>query len=523
MLGGNGAGKTTLLRTLLGLLAPLAGSVTVDGTRVDAMAPSARARRLAYVPQQLVQPFAFSVRETVLIGGAARLSTFARPGTVDRAAADAALERLRIASLAERPVTELSGGERQLTLIARALAQEAPILVLDEPTASLDFGNRARVLGELDRLRDSGLAIVFSTHDPEHALAHADRALLLADGRALACDVAERALSAETPTRLYGIAVRRVDAEVRRRLFVPAWTGALARASAVVNRLRRGPRGSGVEHHAPDAGNVVAAHRARLVGEGRRAREREQRLQPGLERIAAMDTRSSRSTCSGMKNASDWARAAASIPKPASARPSATAAATSLSAVEVAGQPLQPASRHLGLREQLLEQPLAARAGLRAAIRTPRARRDRPRLACPTDSRPDTSRPCVRRAHSTARRPRRAFVSRTRGTLNSPVVVPPMHGGRGGRAVREPVQAFAAAAREDREAAARFRAAHSSSGSWLPAMIGGACGAVRDAAAPWDLLAEPCVDLAAREQQLAGRADVGDRIGCERDRTRGVP
>jgi len=112
-------------------------------------------------------------------------------------------------------------------LIARALAQEAPLLVLDEPTASLDFGNRARVLAELDRLRGGGLAIVFSTHEPEHALAHADYALLLASGRPLAFDAASTALTADNVERLYGVAVDLVEVGPR-KLFVPAARGARA-------------------------------------------------------------------------------------------------------------------------------------------------------------------------------------------------------------------------------------------------------------------------------------------------------
>ena len=218
VLGGNGAGKTTLFRTLLGLLTPQAGVVTIDGGDVAALAPAERARRLAYVPQQHVPTFGFSVMEATLMGRAARLSPFARPGAADRAVALRALDRLGVAALAERRITELSGGERQLVLVARALAQEAPVLVLDEPTASLDFGNRARVLSEIDRLRGSGLAIVFSTHEPDHALAHADRALLLADGRPLALDTVDRALSAENVERLYRVAVRRVDIGGLRRI-----------------------------------------------------------------------------------------------------------------------------------------------------------------------------------------------------------------------------------------------------------------------------------------------------------------
>jgi iron complex transport system ATP-binding protein len=221
VLGGNGAGKTTLFRTLLGLLPPQAGRIAVGGAALQTLEPRERARRLAYVPQQHVPAFGFSVLEAVLMGRAARLSAFARPGGADRAAALDALSRLGIAALAARPVTELSGGERQLVLVARALAQQAPVLILDEPTASLDFGNRARVLGEIDRLRGSGLTIVFSTHEPDHALAHADRALLLADGHPLALDVVERALTAANVERLYRVPVRTVDAGGARRVFVP--------------------------------------------------------------------------------------------------------------------------------------------------------------------------------------------------------------------------------------------------------------------------------------------------------------
>ena len=222
VLGGNGAGKTTLFRTLLGLLPPQAGSVTVSGDALASLAPRERARRLAYVPQQHVPAFGFSVLEAVLMGRASRIGTFARPGHEDYASAHAALAKLGIDVLAARPVTEISGGERQLVMIARALAQQAPVLVLDEPTASLDFGNRVRVLAEIDRLRQNGLTILFSTHEPEQALAHADRALLLADGRVLALDTVERALTAANIERLYRTPVRLVRLDAGRYVCVPA-------------------------------------------------------------------------------------------------------------------------------------------------------------------------------------------------------------------------------------------------------------------------------------------------------------
>lgn len=221
VLGGNGAGKSTLLRTLLGLLAPLAGSVTTGGVEIAALRPAERARRLAYVPQHDAMSFGFRVIDVVLMARAAQLPWFGPPREADREAARDALARLRIAGLAERSVTELSGGERQLVLIARALAQSAPVLVMDEPTASLDFGNRARVLAEIDHLRAAGKSIIVSTHEPDVALAHADRALLLGGGRPLALDSVERALTAANIERLYGVPVTEIVIGARRSVFVP--------------------------------------------------------------------------------------------------------------------------------------------------------------------------------------------------------------------------------------------------------------------------------------------------------------
>ena len=213
ILGANGAGKSTLLRTLLGVLPPRAGHVEIDDVPIASLSASARATRIAYVAQQHTPAYAFTVLESVLMGRAAHLGVFARPGRIDRDRAHAALAALGIDALASRPITELSGGERQLAMIARALAQQAPILILDEPTANLDFGHRARVLRELDRLRATGLTIVFATHEPDHALAHADRALLLADGRPLVLDTPLRALTPANLERLYAMPIRLVQVE----------------------------------------------------------------------------------------------------------------------------------------------------------------------------------------------------------------------------------------------------------------------------------------------------------------------
>jgi iron complex transport system ATP-binding protein len=164
------------------------------------------AKRLAYVPQASFGGFAYPAREVVAMGRAARLPLFAAPGRADREAAEAALTRLSIAHLADRPVTELSGGERQLVLVARALAQEARALILDEPTAALDFGNQALVLREIRQLAQrDGLAVLMTTHQPDHALMLADSALLLAHGEAEGPLPPAALITVESLRRAYGV------------------------------------------------------------------------------------------------------------------------------------------------------------------------------------------------------------------------------------------------------------------------------------------------------------------------------
>ena len=152
LLGPNGGGKTTLFKTLLGLIAPLGGEVALDGAGIARLSRATIARAVGYVPQAQTGYFPFTVGDVVLMGRTAHLGAFAVPGAADRAAAAAALDRLGIGHLADRIYTQVSGGERQLALIARALAGGPKLLVMDEPTASLDFGNRTRVLAEIARL-----------------------------------------------------------------------------------------------------------------------------------------------------------------------------------------------------------------------------------------------------------------------------------------------------------------------------------------------------------------------------------
>ena len=204
LLGPNGSGKSTLMRTLLGLQRPLAGEVVLDGRPLASWRGRERAARLAYVPQAAESHFDFTLLEIAQMARTAHRGVFSAPGARDRDAARAALGRVGLAHLAGRPIHGVSGGERQLALIARALATQATHVLMDEPTANLDFGNQGRVLDEIARLRGAGTAVLFSTHHPEHALRIADRAFLLKDGRLEASGPAREAVTTDSLTALYG-------------------------------------------------------------------------------------------------------------------------------------------------------------------------------------------------------------------------------------------------------------------------------------------------------------------------------
>jgi iron complex transport system ATP-binding protein len=207
LLGPNGSGKTTLLKTLLGILAPLAGEALIDGKPIATYSAPARARRIAYVPQAHVPTFAFTVETVVLMGRTAHGNLFSAPSAADRLVAGRALERFGIAALKERPYTMISGGERQLVLLARALAQEPQFIVLDEPTASLDFGNQGKVMREIRALAAAGHGVLFTTHDPNHALRAADRAFLIRDGQCVAEGGVRAVLTRARLEDLYGAPV----------------------------------------------------------------------------------------------------------------------------------------------------------------------------------------------------------------------------------------------------------------------------------------------------------------------------
>lgn len=204
VLGPNGSGKTTLFRTLLGLLPAREGGVHLGGELVTRLDAPARARRAAHVPQIVASPFAFLVRDIVLMGRTAHLGLFASPGASDHAAAEAAMQALGIASLSERTFPTLSGGEQRLVFIARALVQDAPMLILDEPAAHLDIAQQAKILAIVRRLASGPRAVMFSTHDPAHALDTATHVVLVGDDRTLRYGPSRELMTSTNLAALYG-------------------------------------------------------------------------------------------------------------------------------------------------------------------------------------------------------------------------------------------------------------------------------------------------------------------------------
>lgn len=207
LLGANGSGKTTLFKTLIGLLSALDGEITVDGSNLRSLSARELARHIAYVPQQHAPPFPFQVRDVVMMGRQASMGLFSAPGRADRERVRQVLELIGISDLAEADYSRISGGQRQMVLIARALAQDTRLLVFDEPTASLDYGNQVKVLGEVARLARGGYGVVLSTHNPDHAFAIADRVTLLHDGRISASGAPADVMTAERLSALYGVGI----------------------------------------------------------------------------------------------------------------------------------------------------------------------------------------------------------------------------------------------------------------------------------------------------------------------------
>lgn len=225
ILGANGTGKTTLIRCLTGALSISGGTVTIGDLPARSLDARQFAMRVALVPQSTNSVFGHQVRDIVLMGRSAWLGMMQAPGRHDHEVAMAALERVGMADLADRQFDTISGGERQLCLLARALAQEAKILFLDEPAASLDFGNQIRILDIVASLAAGGYAILMSTHHPDHALLVGTSILALRNGRIYGTGEPRALLTSQFLSGLYGAPVRIVKERDGARACLPVLTG----------------------------------------------------------------------------------------------------------------------------------------------------------------------------------------------------------------------------------------------------------------------------------------------------------
>lgn len=217
ILGCNGVGKTTIFKTILGFLRALGGEILADGQNVLAMSDKRRAQLMSYVPQAHTPPFAFSVFDVVMMSANARLGAFERPSSADEQNAKNALETLKMGDFAERIYTDLSGGERQMVLIARALAQGSKLILLDEPTANLDFGNQIKVLTQLKSLSAQGYIIVMTSHQPEQAFFVGAKVALLGRDRHYIYGNADEVITSENLRRIYNAQIAVVQNEINGR------------------------------------------------------------------------------------------------------------------------------------------------------------------------------------------------------------------------------------------------------------------------------------------------------------------
>lgn len=215
ILGPNGTGKTTLLHTILGLLDPQAGEIWIAGKNITEYKRSELSQVMALVPQSEVVPFNFRVIEYVLLGRTPQLGFLEMPTDHDIELVRETLELLEVNHLEQRAVTELSGGEQQMVVLARALVQQPQILLLDEPTSHLDLSNKGRLLKILETLAQRGVTIVFSTHDPDAAAMIADHVILIKAGAVLDAGLIDQVLTSEKLTQTYGTDVKVLEIDGR--------------------------------------------------------------------------------------------------------------------------------------------------------------------------------------------------------------------------------------------------------------------------------------------------------------------
>lgn len=215
LLGPNGCGKTTLFRMMLGTLPVTDGKIAIDGENIHDFTTKALANMIAYIPQYHSPVFAYTVLDVVIMGRASHFSAFETPKEPDREAAFSALEKVNALHLANKKYTSLSGGQRQLVLIARAICQSAKIFIMDEPAANLDYANHQLLMNVISGLARQGYCIIMSTHSPEHPFSVGTKVLLMKTGKVVGFGTPKEVITSETLQSVYDIEMDVITAHDR--------------------------------------------------------------------------------------------------------------------------------------------------------------------------------------------------------------------------------------------------------------------------------------------------------------------
>lgn len=223
ILGPNGCGKTTLLKCINRLIELQKGNILLDNQNIHHLSRTRIAKSIGYVPQLHQPAFPFSVLDTVLAGRSPHLGLLESPGSKDLQIAEQSLETMGIYHLKDKPYTQISGGERQMVIFARVLAQQPSLLLLDEPTSHLDFGNQIRLLNEIKKLAATGLPIIMTSHFPDQVFMVSDIVAIMKEGAFMDCGQPDDIITEANMQSVYGIPVniRYVDGPVKRKICIP--------------------------------------------------------------------------------------------------------------------------------------------------------------------------------------------------------------------------------------------------------------------------------------------------------------
>lgn len=215
ILGANGSGKTTLIKSITGINKLNDGDVILNNNSIYSMKPSQIAKNIGYIPQDHNVTFPYTVLDVVLMGRSAHLEIFESPKEKDIEVAERAIKDMNIEHIQNTPYNEISGGEQQLTFIARVLAQEPKILILDEPTSHLDFGNQIRTLNVIEKLAKNDLSIIMTSHFPDHAFISSTKVAIMKNKQFVEVGTPEKIITSDNMKKTYGISVKILDIEER--------------------------------------------------------------------------------------------------------------------------------------------------------------------------------------------------------------------------------------------------------------------------------------------------------------------